>query len=130
MLTEEFILEVTKVMIPVLTGFLFLSVKAISPYWKIKRSPQRKDFLWVGAISILAFLSFGCWAGALAGAMIHTTNGPGSIIPWAEVSSEEALKQARVYVACAYSFFVFSVFVTGAYYFSLILSGGYRAPDE
>jgi len=128
--TEEFILEVTKVMIPVLTGFLLLAVKAISPYWKIKRSPQRTDFLWVGVISLMAFLSFGCWAGALAGAMIHTANESGSIIPWREVSSEEALKQARAYVEWAYSFFVCSVFITGGYYFSLVLSGGYRAPDE
>lgn len=128
--TEEFILEVTKVMIPVLTGLLLLAVKAISPYWKIKRSPQREDFLWVGVISLVAFLSFGCWAGALAGAMIHTTNGVGSIIPWFDVSSDEALKQAREFVSWAYSFFVFSVFITGAYYFRLVLSGGYRAPDE
>lgn len=127
--TEKFILDVAKVMIPVLTGFLAVAVKAISPYWKKQPKPKKQDLAYVSVIGILAFLSFGCWAGALAGAMISTSEQSGSIL-CGVLSAQEALLAAREYVGYAYSLFVATVLVTGAYYFVLLSQQGYQGPEK
>lgn len=122
MRTEEFILEVTKLMTTVLTGFLVIVASAIGGRWSSKTPPSNCDYAWVTAISALGLLSFGCWAGALAGAMISTTKEGGTILLW-HLSSTEALVAARHYVAWAYSFFVFTVIFSGIYYLNLLRRG-------
>ena len=117
--TEEFILEVTKVMTTVLTGFLVIVASAIGKMWSSKSVLKNRDYIWVTTICALGLLSFGCWAGALAGAMISTTGGSGRIL-LKTLSSPEALAAAQRYVGLAYSFFVMTVIVSGLYYLLLL----------
>ena len=63
MSTEEFILEVTKLMTTVLTGFLVIMASAVGGRWSSNVSMSNYDYVWVTVISVLGLLSFGCWAG-------------------------------------------------------------------
>jgi hypothetical protein len=83
--------------------------------WFSKSALRNRDYIWVTVISSFGLLSFGCWAGALAGAMIATTGGSGRILLKA-MSSEQALAAAREYVGYAYSLFVITVIASGIYY--------------
>lgn len=117
--TEEFILEVTKLMTTVLTGFLVILAGALKGMWPPKSDLRNRDYIWVSAIGSFGLLSFGCWAGALAGAMISTTGGSGRIL-FRTMSSEQALAAAREYVGYAYSLFVITVIASGIYYLLLL----------
>lgn len=117
--TEEFILEVTKLMTTVLTGFLVIFASAVGRIWSSKSALKKLDYISVFIISSLGLLSFGCWAGALAWAMIYTTGKGGKVFK--EVcTAEDALGAAQAYVGFAYNLFVFTVIVSGIYYLCLL----------
>lgn len=116
--TEEFILEVTKLMTTVLTGFLVIFASAVGKIWSSKIALKRLDYISVFIISSLGLLSFGCWAGALAWAMIYTTGEDGTV--FIELCAKDALGAARAYVSFAYGLFVFTVIVSGIYYLHLL----------
>lgn len=123
MQTEQFILEVVKVMIPVLTGFLVLVAKAVGIYWRVKTRISQRDIVFVSLIAACGLVSFGFWAGALAGAMI-SISGEGGQMYWFAVDNSEALLWARRFIAYAYNFFVITVLVSGVYYLLLTREQG------
>lgn len=124
--TEEFILEVAKLMTTVLTGFLVIVASAVGRIWSSKSALKKYDYIWVTIISSLGLLSFGCWAGALAGAMIYTTGEGGKILLRTLSDAEEALAAARNYVGWAYTLFVITVIVSGIYYLFLLRTTNVR----
>lgn len=119
MSTAEFILEIVKVMVPVLTGLLVLVAKGVGTLWERKQKLTANDFIFVSAIAVFGFLSFGCWAGALAGAVINSTGGSGTIY-WFGLTANEALSWAREFLTFAYNFFVVVAALSGGYYLSLL----------
>ena len=124
--TEVFILEVTRLMIPVLTGFLVIVASAIGRIWTAKADISRWDYVGVTTISFCGLLSFGCWAGALAGAMIYTTGKSGSIL-FKTLTSDQNLVAAQNYVGHAYSLFVITVIASGIYYLFLLRTANREA---
>ncbi|MGB3136402.1 MAG: hypothetical protein WBB18_06320 [Nodosilinea sp.] len=118
--TEEFILEVTKLMTTVLTGFLVILANAVGRIWSSRSALKKSDYIGVAVISLSGLLSFGCWAGALAGAMIYTTGKGGTILFKTLPDAEKALAASQSYVGLAYSLFVFTVIASGVYYLFLL----------
>jgi hypothetical protein len=115
----EYILEIVKVMVPVLTGFLVVVAKGIATQWDRKVELGKSDFIWVGAIAFAGFTSFGCWAGALSGGLIYKSGGDGTILGIG-VTTDEAIALSRLFVQFAYNSFVLAVALSGIYYISLI----------
>ena len=112
------IIEVVKIMIPVLTGFLVIFGKAIDVKWK-ELGATKKDIYIVLAIGIVGFLSFGCWAGALANVVI-AMSGEDSCILLIHIENSKAPLYARKFVGMAYNLFVTTVALSAWYYISMV----------
>ncbi|WP_133297377.1 hypothetical protein [Motiliproteus coralliicola] len=118
--TAKFILEVVKVMIPVLTGLLAISASGIGRAWVQKRSISTIDLICVSIVALLGIFSFVSWATALAGAMIYTTNKASNLVLLGEITALEALDIARLAVRWGYTFLVSTAFISGFYYLFLL----------
>lgn len=123
MQTSEFILEIVKVMIPVLTGLLAITARGIGAQWQKKSILDRVDYLLVILIAGFGLLSFGFWSGALAGAVINSA-GQSSKLFFITVSAEDALLLGRECLAYGYNTFVITAGLSGYYYLRLLRSVG------
>lgn len=63
----EILFEATKIMIPVVTGFIVLFTGAVGKMWQIQKSDESLTikWLWVGVTLGLAICSLGFWSGVM-----------------------------------------------------------------
>lgn len=116
--TISLLFEATKIMIPVLTGFVALFGASFGKLWEKNRSVDGISISWPIAIcvvgAIVLSLAFFCGVMALC---IKASTGEVQDFFWWSLSPSQAIEFARNYMAWGYSVFISAIALSAVFYF-------------
>lgn len=116
--TVSLLFEATKIMIPVLSGFIALFGASFGKLWEKSRSTGDITLSWPLAIAVAGatVLSLAFFCGVMALCIKATTSGTQTFLLLWAMSPSESIELARRYMAWGYISFVFAIALAAVFY--------------
>jgi hypothetical protein len=115
-------MEAAQTMIPVITGFLVLFVGGLGKVFELSRGDQHawRVSVWSASAPIVAgIIALGCYASAMALAIMHSAQKPCTFLVWTNLPVEKQLPLARLFLGNGYWLFLLAVLLAGILFLRL-----------
>ena len=116
------VFDAAKTMVPVVTGFAVLFAGSLGKLWQMRQATDGPTIPWSRAsiAVLLAILSLGFFAGAMAFALGFQAGTPTRMLLISAVPRDCALMWARCFLGLGYTIFVVSIFVAALFWRSIV----------